>query len=112
MLFICQPWRRAYLPVLTLPSYLVMKTRSMPGVLQAAQFAMLMDEIRNRAIGLRTFKLRGESLESTIWKNSSGSGSGVGAFVIFSSTPRASRWKRGVPTCHRKGGSQTGQGDP
>src|ERR1017187_5111868 len=27
MLFICQPWRRAYLPVLTLPSYLVMKTR-------------------------------------------------------------------------------------
>jgi hypothetical protein len=67
------------------------ETRSMPGVLQAAQFAMLMDEIRNRAIGLRTSKLRGESLESTIWKNSSGSGSGVGAFVICSSTPRASR---------------------
>jgi hypothetical protein len=34
---------------------------------------------------------RGEGLESTIWKHSSGGGSGCGAFVICSSTIDACR---------------------
>ena len=60
--------------------------QELPGVPQAAQFAMLNGRSSQQGDRLRPSKQKGEGLESTIWKNSSGSGSGSGAFVICSST--------------------------